>query len=705
MKFFVLFTIFLLHCISYSTTIDFMSVEEKCFHSDLVALVKVTQAGGLYAEYEIIESFKGQQNGKVILYDPPGPHGPWFPTVLYGEQYLIFASKNRELTQFISSSSTTGNPMALRKIKFDYRLPYYQGKTKIADLKDQGALLDQVKDFLSHSEEEQKMHFVREYILRSYGRLKKYPFIMRHFFMETNKDKILSIYQRLSSDQRWTLGFSLSSTDEIILARHKKLAASFTPNNTDKLDLMTLSELHKKWPEMLEKNKANKKTVFALQRAWFLAELNYGNKKIHFRKMTDEELSGFQDNIFYLGRYTQSDYLEEITARKLTLKPATLNKLFHQKIDNLGDKDILEYTYTIVSIGMPSEREQLLIKLKNKKFKFHHDQKVCLLAFLGDSEAQETIKNKILAQINLGVIKEISEEINALWYFDREYFIALAKHPIFQKEVIEKLLKEDPQANEDRVLKIIKDKPRDSIGYYFSSCHIRKMAPQLYKKYFYYLAPKYQINALAEQDSIDQTSLMKIIDSYKGQERRTIFQAFLLILEHNDKEAISYYQKHKTILNDEYLPYFAQLYCSRLKDDISQLEKIYTSNEQSFSHFALRYLFIHKPEKYISEMQKLLSHKDRKVKLKIAIILAEHGFPEAIDLLLNENLSPTQELDDHLLRRQLYILDGRLKSLLSNMSKGETNSLSPEALKEYWSKHRKSYVDPWRSILNENFCE
>ena len=95
-----------------ATTIRHMSLEELAFKSDLVAHVEVSKAGGIYAEYKILSSLKGPSDGTFVIFTPPGPHGPHFPTVLVKEQFIILASQNKSLTQMNSTSSGDRNIMA-----------------------------------------------------------------------------------------------------------------------------------------------------------------------------------------------------------------------------------------------------------------------------------------------------------------------------------------------------------------------------------------------------------------------------------------------------------------------------------------------------------------------------------------------------------------------------------------------------------------
>jgi hypothetical protein len=117
---------------SYATTIDPLLWEQMAISCDFAGIIECSTAGGIIAEYKVIETWKGMEYTKPIRVKIAVNYcEPQFPISLIGEQYLIFGYKNDTVTHI--TSITGGGPVPLwwRNIDYDYQLPLFQGYYRV----------------------------------------------------------------------------------------------------------------------------------------------------------------------------------------------------------------------------------------------------------------------------------------------------------------------------------------------------------------------------------------------------------------------------------------------------------------------------------------------------------------------------------------------------------------------------------------------
>ncbi|MBW8016468.1 MAG: hypothetical protein FVQ82_09790 [Planctomycetes bacterium] len=115
----------------YATQIDPLTWEQMTVSCDFAGIVECTTAGGIVAEYKVVEAWKGTEHIEPIRIRVATNYWePQFPLALIGEQYLVFAYKNNAPSRMVST--TIGGPVPLwwRNIPYDYRLPLFQGRYK-----------------------------------------------------------------------------------------------------------------------------------------------------------------------------------------------------------------------------------------------------------------------------------------------------------------------------------------------------------------------------------------------------------------------------------------------------------------------------------------------------------------------------------------------------------------------------------------------
>jgi hypothetical protein len=103
--------------------------EELVLFSDFVGIVECEKAGGIVAEYKIIEVLKGTERKKnlIKIKIPPCGWGPTFPVALCGEKYFVTANKYKEPDRKRNISFDDAVPSWWRNIEPDYCLPLLQG--------------------------------------------------------------------------------------------------------------------------------------------------------------------------------------------------------------------------------------------------------------------------------------------------------------------------------------------------------------------------------------------------------------------------------------------------------------------------------------------------------------------------------------------------------------------------------------------------
>ena len=121
-----------------ATTIDPLLFEELVLGADFVGVVECRTAGGVVAEYTVVESWKGPKVGsRVSIRVAVNYWEPQFPIALCGERYFVTAYKAAP-DRMVSTTSGGGVPLWWRDLPADYRLPLFQGRQLLAPGEDRG---------------------------------------------------------------------------------------------------------------------------------------------------------------------------------------------------------------------------------------------------------------------------------------------------------------------------------------------------------------------------------------------------------------------------------------------------------------------------------------------------------------------------------------------------------------------------------------
>ncbi|MBI4821456.1 MAG: hypothetical protein HY791_34670 [Deltaproteobacteria bacterium] len=111
-----------------ATTISPIPWEELVSKADLVGVVECTIAGGIVAEYTVVDSWRGPPTGtKVRLRLGVEYWGTHYPVTLVGERFLVTAFKQAP-GNMASTSGGGAVPLWARRIPADYGLPLWQGR-------------------------------------------------------------------------------------------------------------------------------------------------------------------------------------------------------------------------------------------------------------------------------------------------------------------------------------------------------------------------------------------------------------------------------------------------------------------------------------------------------------------------------------------------------------------------------------------------
>jgi hypothetical protein len=105
-----------------ATIIIFPLFEELVLEADFVGVVECVKAGGIVAEYSIIESWKGPKVGTKIHISRAVDY--WvtqFPLSLCGERYFVAAYKEQAPIQLLSTTTGSDIPLWWRQIPFDFQ--------------------------------------------------------------------------------------------------------------------------------------------------------------------------------------------------------------------------------------------------------------------------------------------------------------------------------------------------------------------------------------------------------------------------------------------------------------------------------------------------------------------------------------------------------------------------------------------------------
>ena len=122
-----------------ATTIDPLLFEELVLGADFVGVVECRTAGGIVAEYTVVESWKGPRAGtRLAIRVAVNYWEPQFPIALCGERYFVTAYTEAP-SRVVSTTAGGGVPLGWRDLPADYRLPLFQGRQLLGPGEDQKA--------------------------------------------------------------------------------------------------------------------------------------------------------------------------------------------------------------------------------------------------------------------------------------------------------------------------------------------------------------------------------------------------------------------------------------------------------------------------------------------------------------------------------------------------------------------------------------
>jgi len=120
-----------------ATTIDPLPWVDLVRRSDFVGTVECEVAGGIVAEYRVLETWKGAATAgeRLRIRISPDDFGQRFPTALCGEKYLVAARRNPADNSAPEAAlfrvPRWGQPLSWRAIKWDFQTSIYQGFEKL----------------------------------------------------------------------------------------------------------------------------------------------------------------------------------------------------------------------------------------------------------------------------------------------------------------------------------------------------------------------------------------------------------------------------------------------------------------------------------------------------------------------------------------------------------------------------------------------
>lgn len=120
-----------------ATVIDPSTWEEIVERSDFVGTVECEVAGGIVAEYRVLEAWKGsaKPGERIRIRIWPDSNGPSFPVALCRELYVMAASNNSRNPPVsfmsISRSYGGGQPLMWRSVQWQYQTSPYQGMERL----------------------------------------------------------------------------------------------------------------------------------------------------------------------------------------------------------------------------------------------------------------------------------------------------------------------------------------------------------------------------------------------------------------------------------------------------------------------------------------------------------------------------------------------------------------------------------------------
>lgn len=115
-----------------ATTIDPLTLEQLVSQASFVGVVECETAGGIVAQYRVIESWKGAFVGtRFSLKIPVDFWEPQFPISLVGERSVVTAFSRPARSRIMSWSGAGAVPLWWRDIPYEYSLPLFQGKASV----------------------------------------------------------------------------------------------------------------------------------------------------------------------------------------------------------------------------------------------------------------------------------------------------------------------------------------------------------------------------------------------------------------------------------------------------------------------------------------------------------------------------------------------------------------------------------------------
>ncbi|MCC6572668.1 MAG: hypothetical protein IT462_02655 [Planctomycetes bacterium] len=144
-------------------TIDPIPTEKLLHDADFVGIVECTKAGGIVAEYKVVQSWRGPKAGDTVRIKIAANYwGPQYPLVLVGERLGITGFKTKAPSTLMSMSSGAPIPEFWRQVRFDFSLPLFQGRwpvEKSASVQEDPknpTFESQAKEFFGHSPSKQE---------------------------------------------------------------------------------------------------------------------------------------------------------------------------------------------------------------------------------------------------------------------------------------------------------------------------------------------------------------------------------------------------------------------------------------------------------------------------------------------------------------------------------------------------------------------
>lgn len=195
---------------SFSTSIIPQTWVQLTLNSDFIGIIECVKAGGIIAEYRVIETLKGdlKENELFRLRIPPNIWEPQFPLALCDERYLVFAKKLSAKQKKLISNYAVWEPQPLwcRNLDPSYALPLFQGQIQLSEdylnqkvyitgsnHENLKSFIDDVSSLLKLDINRQELDLLKSFILTNEISSKKTP--------ENNSDKTLIEINSLKSSQ------------------------------------------------------------------------------------------------------------------------------------------------------------------------------------------------------------------------------------------------------------------------------------------------------------------------------------------------------------------------------------------------------------------------------------------------------------------------------------------------------------------------